>query len=430
MSPVDARLAEIGREFGHGLPLGLSRIEAALDALGRPQDRLPPVVHVAGTNGKGSVCAYLRAMAEAAGLRAHVYTSPHLVRVNERIRLAGRLVEDAALLGAFDRLAKTGLQLTFFEVLTAAALLLFAETPADLCILEVGMGGRFDATNVIQPAVSVITPVDYDHQEFLGPTLTAIAGEKAGILKPGRPAIIARQQPEAMAVIEAQAERLHAPLWRGGVEWDAFERNGRLVVQTETQALDLPLPALAGPHQIENAGLAVVAALALDLPQFDAAAIGAGLAGVRWPARLQPITRGALARAAAGAELWLDGGHNPHAARALAEALLRLEARRPAKLALIWGMLARKDAAAFLEPLQPLAPLVIAVPISGEGPQPAHAPAHLADLARAAGLGAATAPSLPEAVQAAAKAGAQRILIAGSLFLAGEALALSGLAPD
>lgn len=430
MTPLQQRLTRIGREFGHGLPLGLERIRAALEALGAPQERLPPVLHVAGTNGKGSVCAFLRASVEAAGLTAHVYTSPHLVRVNERIRVAGRLVEDAALISALDRLEAVGGALTYFEALTAAAFLLFAEHPADLCILEVGLGGRFDATNVVSPAVSVLAPVDFDHQEFLGGTLEAIAGEKAGILKHGRPAVSARQAPAALAVIEREAARLRAPLWRAGVEWDAFGRAGRLLVQVPERLFDLPLPALAGPHQLDNAGLACAALLALGDPRITEAAMGVGMAQARWPARLQPLTRGPLAQAADGAELWLDGGHNPHAARALAMALGALEQRRPARLALVWGMLARKDAAAFLAPLAPMAPQVAAAPISGHGPQPCHSPAYLADVADSLGLQARPAQSLQEAVTTARAQGAERIVIAGSLFLAGEALALSGMAPD
>lgn len=429
MSPLERRLAEIGLEFGHGLPLGLDRIEAALERLGRPQDRLPPIIHVAGTNGKGSVCAYLRAFTEAAGGRAHVYTSPHLVRVQERIRVASRLADEDALLDAFARIAATGVQLTYFEVLTAAALLLFCATPADLCVMEVGMGGRFDATNVVSPAVSVIAPVDYDHQEFLGGSLQAIAAEKAGILKPNRPGVIARQAPEAMQAIEARAQAIGAPLLRFGMQWDAFARGGRLVVQTEEAALDLPEPSLLGAHQFENAGLAAVAMLALN-QRFQAEALARGVTSARWPARLQPITRGALCAQAAPAELWLDGGHNAHAARALAQSLRGLEARRPARLALLWGMLARKDAAAFLAPLAALAPLVVAVPVQGEGPQPCHEPEHLCAQAAAAGLEARTAKDLSDAVAQARSAGAERILIAGSLFLAGEALRLSGLQPD
>lgn len=428
MTPLEQRLTRIGREFGHGMALGLERIEHALAALGRPQDRLPPVLHVAGTNGKGSVCAFLRACAEASGLRTHVYTSPHLVRVNERIRLAGRLVEDAALIEALDRLQAAGGELTYFEALTAAAFLLFAEHPADLCILEVGMGGRFDATNVATPAISILTPVDYDHQEFLGTTLAAIAAEKAGILKRGRPAISARQAPEAMAVIEDAAVRLGAPLWRAGIEWDAYARNGALVVQTQDRLLDLPAPVLAGPHQIDNAGLACAALLALQHPRIDSAHLAAGVAGAQWPARMQPIVRGPLA--VAGSEVWLDGGHNAHAARALAEALRGLQALRPTRTALLWGMLARKDAAAFLAPLRDLVEEVWTVPIQGHGPQPCHPPEHLAAVARAHGLSARPASSLHQAAVEAGNQGAGRILIAGSLFLAGEALALSGMAPS
>lgn len=424
--PVARRLAEVGQEFGHGFALELARIEAALDALGRPHDRLPPVIHVAGTNGKGSTCAFLRAIGEAAGLAVHVFTSPHLIRPNERIRLAGRLVADDAFISALDRVAATGVTLTYFEAVTAAAFVLFAETPADLLVLEVGLGGRFDATNVVaEPAVSVITPVDFDHMAFLGDTIDRIAHQKAGILKPNRPAVIGRQRPEAAAAILAEAESVGArPLARWGVEWDAYVENGRLIVQTADELLDLPQPALIGPHQTENAALAVMAARAWGDPRIDHAALQRGLASAIWPARMQRLKRGPLVQAAGASELWLDGGHNPHAAHALAVALSQLEARDPRPVALIVGMLATKDLEGFLGPLAAPGRPLFAVPVRAS--QAGRDPSALAEEARALGFEARSAPSLTHAVQsAAAVPGAPRILICGSLYLAGEALALA-----
>jgi dihydrofolate synthase/folylpolyglutamate synthase len=422
--PVSRRLAAIGREFDHGMALKLDRIAAALDALGRPQDRLPPTFHVAGTNGKGSTCAFLRAIAEAAGLRAHVFASPHLVRPNERVRLAGTLVADDAFIAAIDRVAGTGLTLTYFEAMTAAAFVLFADTPADVLVLEVGLGGRFDATNVIaRPAASVIAPIDYDHMAILGDTLTLIASEKAGIVKSRAPVVVSRQPAEAMAVIESEAARRGAPLFRCGVEWDCWRANGRLAVQTQARFLDLPAPSLAGPHQFDNAGLAVAA----FLQAFDAAddAIATGVASAHWPARMQRLTHGPLAEIAraANAELWLDGGHNPHGARAIAATLAELEARAPAPTALVCGMLATKDAAGFLEPLALHVALLVATPVASSAS--GRDPLELADIARTLGLHASTEATLADAVRLAAKS-ARRVLICGSLYLAGEALALSG----
>jgi len=420
---VSRRLAEIGAEFGHGFALELTRIEAALDALGRPHNRLPPAIHVAGTNGKGSVCAYLRAIFEAAGLRTHVFTSPHLVRVNERIRLAGRLVEDEPLLDALERVAATGVTVTYFEAITAAAFLLFAETPADAAVIEVGLGGRVDATNVLRPAASVITPIAYDHQAFLGSTLKEIAYAKAGIIKAGAPVVCARQRREVMAVLESEAGLVQAPMVRAGVEWDAFLQRGRLLVQTADRVLDLPLPALQGVHQPANAGLAVAAAWASGFPRVTGEALAAGVAAARWPARLQPLTRGPLAAAAGVCELWLDGGHNPHAAQALAASLRTFDARRPLPLTLVLGMLQNKDAKGFLEAFAELKPRVIATAVTSS--QSGRDPEALAEIARSLGYAAETAPNVSAAVAAAAASPA-RILIAGSLYLAGEVLRLTG----
>ena len=427
--PVSRRLAEIGHEFNHGMALQLDRILIALDALGCPHEKLPPVFHVAGTNGKGSTCAFLRAIAEAAGLRAHVFASPHLIAPNERVRLDGKLVGDAAFIDAIDRVAATGLTLTYFEAMTAAAFVLFAETPADVLVLEVGLGGRFDATNVVaRPAATVVAPIDYDHTAILGDTLAAIAGEKAGIFRKGVPAIVARQPQAAMDVIEANAATLGAPLMRCGVEWDCWRANGRLVVQTEDRLLDLPAPSLVGPHQFDNAGLAVAALLAWGDTRIDDDAFAYGVTSAAWPARMQRLTSGSLADMAhaAGAELWLDGGHNPHGARALAATLAELHARAPRPVVLVCGMLATKDSTGFLEPLAPHAAALIATPVASSSA--GRTPDDLAAIASALGIHATASAGLSEAVGQALSATGQppRILICGSLYLAGEALALSG----
>jgi dihydrofolate synthase/folylpolyglutamate synthase len=403
------------------IDLSLERMRALCAALGDPQHRLPPVVHVAGTNGKGSTVAMIRAIAEAAGLRVHAYTSPHLVRFNERIRLAGRLIEDEALSAILDRIEAVSGEATVFESTTAAAFLAMSETPADLAVIEVGLGGMLDATNVIErPLLSVIAPVDYDHAEFLGADLAGIAAEKAGVLKSGAPGVIARQQETAMAAIERAAQAVHAPLTVMGVDFDAWAERGGLVFQNGERFLDLPAPALAGGHQIDNAGVAVAVALELDLPE---AAIADGLKSVRWPARLQRISTGPYGEAAkaADAELWLDGGHNPHAARALATFLAERQARAPRPLALICGMLSNKDAGGFFGALKDAGATVFTVGFDGA----AAAPAALAAVARGHGLAATPAGSAGEALDIALRFGAGRVAICGSLYLAGEVLGAS-----
>ncbi|MBU6371116.1 MAG: bifunctional folylpolyglutamate synthase/dihydrofolate synthase [Alphaproteobacteria bacterium] len=416
----------MGVEFDHGHALDLSRIEAALAALGHPERRLPPVLHVAGTNGKGSTCAFARAIAEAAGLRAHVFTSPHLVRPNERVRLAGTLASDAALIDALDRIAATGRAVTYFEAITAAAFLLFAETPADVTILEVGLGGRLDATNVATPAACVITPVDYDHMAILGDTIGKIAGEKAGILKPGVPAVIARQHADAAAVIEARAEAVGAPLLRAGVDWDAWSEHRRLAVQTLDRLLDLPPPSLPGPHQIENAAVAVVAMQTLDARLggalgLDDDACARGVASAVWPARMQRLQRGPLAAQARarGIELWLDGGHNPHGARAIAQALARFQAQAPRPTWIILGVLDRKDLEGVVAPLAQAAAGIVAIPV----PQSAASrdPRETAAAAARFGVTATTAEDVTAAL--AQTPDGARVLICGSLYLAGAVLA-------
>jgi dihydrofolate synthase/folylpolyglutamate synthase len=401
------------------IDLSLERMHALCSALGDPQTRLPPVVHVAGTNGKGSTIANLRAMTEAAGLRTHVYTSPHLVRFNERIRLAGRLVETDRLTAAIDRVeALPDIDATVFERTTAAGFLLMAEEPADIALIEVGMGGRLDATNVIdRPLLSVITPVDVDHAEFLGSTISAIAAEKAGILKPGVRAVIGRQSEEAELAIAGRAQAIGAPLSVMGIDFDAWRERDGMVLQTTDQLLDLPAPALLGPHQIDNAGLAAAVAVELDLPDR---AISEGLRRAVWPARMQRLTQGPHGRAAtaAGAELWLDGGHNPHAARALAELLQERQRIAPRPLALIVGMMEKKDHGGFFEALKDAGPHVLTVTFEGKAADPEA----LAAVARGHGLGAQSAPSVAEALDRALRLGAGRIVICGSLYLAGEVL--------
>ncbi len=419
MDPVSERLR---LRHPQKIDLSLDRMRTLCALLGDPQNRLPPVIHVAGTNGKGSAIAFIRAMAEAAGLKVHVYTSPHLVRFNERIRLAGSLISDERLSAILDRIeAVQGVEATVFESTTAAAFVAMAETPADLCIVEVGLGGTLDATNVIErPLLSVIAPVDLDHAEFLGTKIAGIAGEKAGILKAGARGIVARQSEEAMAVIEARARAAHAPLTVMGVDFDAWAEHGGMVFQDQEQFFDLPAPALYGPHQIANAGLAVAVALELDLPPD---AIVAGVTGARWPARMQRLSTGPygeMARAAE-AELWLDGGHNPHAARALTEALEERQRKAPRPLALIVGMLANKDQGGFFEALKHTGAHVFTVGFDGAAADPAA----LAAVARGHGLGAQSSSSVEAALSRALRLGAGRVVICGSLYLAGEVLGAS-----
>lgn len=402
------------------IDLTLDRVERLLAALDHPERRIPPVVHVAGTNGKGSTLAMIRAGIEGAGARVHAYTSPHLARFHERIRLAGHLIDEDALAAVLDRcLAANGPDpITFFEITTCAAFLAFAETPADWTLLEVGLGGRLDATNVVTPRLSVITPVALDHQGFLGDTLPQIAREKAGIIKRGVPVVVARQPDQAMEVIEETAARLSAPLLAEGQHWHVAEERGRLVFQDENGLLDLPLPVLAGPHQVANAGTALAALRALG---FDAAACEAALTRTDWPARMQRLS-GRLAARAAPCELWLDGGHNPHAGRALAATLERLP---PRPLHLVCGMLNTKDIDGYMAPLAPLATDLTAVSIPDEAAtlRAEETAAH----ASAAGMVARVADGVEEAITAIASSDpGSRILICGSLYLAGHVLRLEG----
>jgi len=437
--PVDAIFERLLALHPKLIDLSLDRVFRLLERLGNPERRLPPVIHVAGTNGKGSTVAFMRAVLEASGKRVHVYTSPHLVRFNERIRLAGKLVSDAALTDALARaeVANQGEPITFFEITTAAAFLLFAEIPADILLLEVGLGGRLDATNVIdKPLVTVITPVSIDHVDFLGDTIALIAAEKAGILKRFVPAVLGRQLPDALRVIERQAARLGAPLHILGENVQAYEEGGRLIVSDEDGLLDLPRPRLVGPHQIENAGLAVAALRVADLG-LTSADFEQGVRAAEWPARLQRLGWGPLTvRAPQGVDIWLDGGHNEAGGKALAAALADIEDRAPRPLVLVVGMLGTKDAGTFLAPFAGLARELIAVPVPGE--HKAQPPEMVAAAAMAHGISASTASSVGAALEGLSgfpgdpQTGttAPRVLIAGSLYLAGAVLSENGSLPE
>ena len=403
------------------IDLTLDRVWRLLAALDHPERRLPPVIHIAGTNGKGSTQAMIRAGLEGAGKTVHAYTSPHLARFHERIRLACELISEEHLTQVLDRCyeANGGESITYFEITTVAAILAFAETPADYTLLEVGLGGRLDATNVVDPVLSVITPVSIDHTQYLGDTLAKIAGEKAGIIKRRVPCVVGPQPDEALAVIESVAARHGAPLLAHGQHWHATQDRGRLIYQDETGLLDLPLPNLPGAHQIENAGAALTALRHL---QMGEAAYEAAVTRAFWPARMQRLQTGPLIDAAPGAEVWLDGGHNPAAGEALARHLATLPAR---PTYLVCGMLNTKDIAGYLTPLAAHATALTALSIPGEANT---LPADVtADAARAAGLPATTAESALAAItEIVATCPEARILICGSLYLAGGILRENG----
>lgn len=425
-SGSDAVLARLNALHPKIIDLSLGRVETLLATLGHPERRLAPVVHIAGTNGKGSVLAYLRAMHEAEGRRVQAYTSPHLVRFHERIRLSDGLIEEPALLALLEECeaANGGAPITFFEITTVAAFLAFAREPADLLLLEVGLGGRLDATNVIdRPALSVITPVSMDHTQYLGDSLEAIAFEKAGILKPGVPAVVGLQSPAALAVVEARAREIEAPLWVQGRDFEGTAGADALTYRDEAGAVELPFPALPGAHQQQNAILAMAAARRLGKLGPGLEACRQGLTQARWHARLQRLTRGPLVeQLPADWSLWLDGGHNAAAAEALAAWLGR--DRKP--LRLIYGMLNTKAAADFLRPLAPLTERLEAIAIPGE-PNSLSAE-EAAEHARSCGIAATARPDLDAAMTAAlADSGPQgRVLICGSLYLAGKVLAENG----
>ncbi|WP_170506045.1 bifunctional folylpolyglutamate synthase/dihydrofolate synthase [Ruegeria arenilitoris] len=404
------------------IDLTLDRVWRLLAALDDPQVKLPPVIHIAGTNGKGSTQAMIRAGLEGAGLSVHAYTSPHLARFHERIRLAGELISEPALTAVLDECyaANDGENITYFEITTCAALLAFARTQADYTLLEVGLGGRLDATNVIhEPAITVITPVSIDHEQFLGDTLGKIAAEKAGIIKPSVPCIVGPQHDEALEVIEYTAARLGAPLLVHGQHWHVHEENGRLIYQDETGLRDLPLPNLLGAHQMQNAGAALAVLRHLDLGDD---AYEAAVTRAEWPARMQRLKTGPLVEAAPQAELWLDGGHNAAAGVALADVLAKLP-ERPTHM--ICGMLNTKDVTGYLAPLAKQVQSLTAVSIPGEA-----ATLSAEDTAAAAAkvnLTATTADSVADALKAIVGENSQaRVLICGSLYLAGNILRENG----
>jgi dihydrofolate synthase / folylpolyglutamate synthase len=419
------------------IDLSLDRMWRLLAAIGNPERKLPPVIHVAGTNGKGSTIAFMRAILEAAGLRVHVYTSPHLVRFNERFRLGrvgeGALVSDDELAAVFEECerANAGEPITVFEITTAAGLLLFARHPADVLLLEVGLGGRLDATNVIdEPLATVVTPVSFDHADYLGDSIAKIAAEKAGIFKRDVPAIVAAQPREALMVIERAAAHARAPIRIAGENWTATEERGRLVYQDDAGLLDLPAPRLPGRHQFENAGVAIATLRAL--PSFSLRpAVFEAVAKAEWPARMQRLSQGKLpGLLPAGSELWLDGGHNADGGRAVADALADLEERVSRPLVLIVGMLASKDAGAFLKNFSGLARRLVAVPIPDQ--QKSIPPAAIAELARAADIPAQVSGDIAGALAQAAKLGLDpppRVMITGSLYLAGAVLDANGTPP-
>jgi dihydrofolate synthase / folylpolyglutamate synthase len=424
MAVSDAILTRLLQLHPKIIDLSLERMERILARLGHPERHLPPVIHIAGTNGKGSTLAILRAILEAAGLSVHAYTSPHLVKFHERIREAGELISEPNLSALLEEceVANDSEPITFFEITTAAAFLAFARTPADYLLLEVGLGGRLDATNVIDtPAVSCITSIGLDHQPYLGDTLALIAAEKAGILKRNGPAVVGHMPEEARSAIEAAAARIRAPLAIAGQEWDCFTQHGRLVFQDGDGLLDLPLPALPGAHQINNAGCAIAVLRALQDARVTEAHMAEGLRKVSWPARLQRLKNGALSRLLPeGAELWLDGGHNADAGVVLAEAL---KAMPPKPLVIIWGMLNTKDITQFIRPLTNGAAHVVTLNIPEE--MNAVQKNDLAGVVLGLGKPATTADTIPDAIrQASSLKPAARILICGSLYLAGHVLAL------
>ena len=424
---ISAILARFVRYHPDRIDLSLDRMHRLLSDLGDPHEQLPPVIHIAGTNGKGSTTAFLDAILSAAGLRVSAYTSPHLVRFAERYRLAGEIISDAdlrALLEEIDSL-NAGQSITEFEIITAAAFLAMARVPADVVILETGLGGRFDATNVVaRPAATVITPIGYDHMDFLGDTLGRIAGEKAAIQKPDVPSFVAPQAPEAAAVIAAFAAEAGAPLYRAGREWElAVTDDGGLYSRGETR-WDLPAPGLPGRHQLDNAALATACLDVCGFPGVTAQTVRHGITQARWPGRMQRLTSGALVDLLpAGSELWLDAGHNPMGAAALADAFDRLQPGDPRPLHLVIAMLDDKDVTGFLAPFAARAADAIAVPLDNE-PRAIPVDALVAGAATA-GLTARPAGGVTDALAQVSR-GPVRVLVTGSHLLVGAALRANG----
>ena len=437
-SSLDELIARLSALHPRQIDLSLDRMHGLLARLDHPERKLPPVIHVAGTNGKGSTIAYLRAILEAAGLRVHVFTSPYLVRINECYRLGrvggGRLVGDDELRATLEHCERVnaGNPITIFEAETAAAFCLFAENPADVALLEVGLGGRLDSTNVIDaPLATVIAPVSMDHTEFLGDTLTSIAGEKAAIIKRSTPVICAEQFPEAMTVVEAQAGRMRAPLYAAGQQWHVGVECGRLVYQDDRGLMDLAAPKLFGRHQFDNAGLAIATLRAQAAFKINPAAFERGIVSAEWPARMQRLTSGKLVdQGPKACEIWLDGGHNAEGGRVAAAALGDLEERVSRPLVVIAGMMANKDAENFLANFAGLTRHIMAVQIPGRSN--AMPPDRLADAARALGMRVEISASVEAALQTLSRLAYEvppRILITGSLYLAGHVLAANGTPP-
>ena len=430
-APAEEILARLLKLHPKLIDLSLGRLQRLLASLGHPERHLPPIVHVAGTNGKGSTIAFMRAALEASDRTVHVMTSPHLIRFNERIRLAGEFISDEHLIDVLTacEAANGGEAITYFEITTAAAFLAFRDTPADILLLETGLGGRLDASNVInQPRLTAITTVSLDHQNFLGSNLAEIANEKAGILKRGVVGVIARQHPEAAKVIERNAKEVGAPLLRQGYEWDAKRQDTHLWFSSSKCDLRLPMPGLHGPHQIQNAGQAVASLQNLGDLTPKPEDIAAGLLSAHWPGRLQRLTKGPLLEGFDG-ELWLDGGHNPGAGAALAETLLTWrnddsDVRRPH---LIVGMLNNKDAENFLAPFRSMAPHIHAVPVPHE--EAGMAPGRIVQAAKRLGLMATQAPDVASALLDIADP-SPRVLICGTLYLVGSVLAANSQITD
>jgi dihydrofolate synthase / folylpolyglutamate synthase len=423
MALSDAILTRLLQLHPKVIDFNLERMHVILAKLGNPHHRLPPTIHIGGTNGKGSTQAFLRAMMEAAGLRVHAYTSPHLVKFHERVRVAGELISEDDLSALLEEceVVNGGEPITFFEITTAAAFLAFARTSADYMLLEVGLGGRLDATNVIDhPIATCITSIGLDHQQYLGETIELIAGEKAGIIKPRVSCVLGFMPQEARETIESVAEKLGAPLTIAGQDWDCFSQHGRLVFQDNNGLLDLPLPALPGTHQFQNAGNAIAILRTLKDKRINDDQIATGLKSVSWPARLQRLHNGGLSRQLPdGGELWLDGGHNADAGVVLSHAIKAMPTK---PLVVIWGMLNTKDATQFFQPLAAMAQQVFTLSIPGE---PNAIPADvLAETVRGLGTKADAVSDLTEAIrQASSLKPAARILICGSLYLAGHVLA-------
>lgn len=416
------------------IDLSLARMEKILVKLGNPQDRLSPVIHIAGTKGKGSTLAFIKAILEAAGLAVHAYTSPHLVRFHERIRVAGELISEEQLSALLEECeAVNGAEpITFFEITTAAAFLAFSRVPADYLLLEVGLGGNFDATNVIsKPAVTVITSLGLDHQQYLGETIQEIAFAKAGILKRDIPGIIGPQEEAARQTVEAIAEKIGAPLKIANQDWQAYVQHGRLVFQDENGLLDLPLPALPGAHQVDNAGNAIAAVRALNDKRITEDHFAKGMTAVTWPARMQKLGQGRLRDLVSqDTELWLDGAHNALASSVIAQTLREMNVKSPRPLIIIWGLLNTKKPGDFIANFKDMAQHVFAITIPDEAN--AISAEDLAQEATEQGFAATAASSVQNALEQACKLHpAPRILIIGSLYLAGHVLALhSGETPS